>query len=299
MITATAVCRRLLALSAEEPRTGSVHSVFDHAVNLSLEGRFGLIGLIAEQKALTPFAVSVRTACPFPEAGVRAGMATEVESGRIRIPAAGLELDLFEADPVDLCVDSIEIRALAGQSGAAQAVLGNVLGAADAEASLAPLATDAGGNVYTRFLAPRLADLTSAVTACDAKAAARAAERFAGCGAGLTPSSDDLLTGYLSTLHLLARARDRASLAAVLREAACAAAKKTNRISATFLLQSGEGLVNQSIYELLSFIFQGAGEETIQAAAGRALAIGSTSGADMLTGIALALRHHDGGNEQW
>ena len=115
MMTATAVCRRLLSLSAEAPHTGSVHSVFDHAVNISLEGRFGLIGLIAEQKALTPFAVSVRTASPFPEAGVRADMAAEIEIGRIRIPGAHLELDLTKANPVDLCVDSIEIHAAAGQ----------------------------------------------------------------------------------------------------------------------------------------------------------------------------------------
>jgi len=299
MTTATAVCRRLLSLSVQEPLSGRVHSVFDHAVNLALEGRDGLIGLIAENRALTPYAVSVRTTCPFQETGVRADMAAAAESGRIRIPGAGLEIDLSAAEPVELCVNSIALRAVARRSETGERAVVHVLGRADAEASLAPLATGTGENVYARFLAPRFFDLAAAVGAEDTEAAVRAAERFAGCGAGLTPSSDDLLTGYLSTLHLFAREQSRASLTAVLQEAAIAAAKKTNRVSATFLLQSGEGLVNRRIYELLSSIFQGAGEETIEAAAGRVLAIGSTSGADMLTGVALALRHHDGGIEQW
>jgi len=299
MTTATAVCSRLLSLSVQEPLSGRVHSVFDHAVNLALEGRECLIGVIAENRALTPYAASVRTAYPFQKTGVRADAAAAVENGWVRIPDAGLEIDLRAAKPVELCVDRIALCSAAGRSETAICALARVLTGADAEWSLVPLATGAGQNVYTRFLAPRFSDLAAAVKREDAESAARAAERFAGCGAGLTPSSDDLLTGYLSTLHLFAREQSRASLTAVLQKAAIAAAKKTNRVSATFLLQSGEGLVNQRIYELLTSIFQGAGEEAITAAAGRVLAIGSTSGADMLTGIALALRLYNGGNTQW
>ena len=65
---AIAVCQRLLFLSQEEPLVGTVHSVFDHAANLEL-GQDGLIGLIAENKALTPFAMLVRTNAPFARTG--------------------------------------------------------------------------------------------------------------------------------------------------------------------------------------------------------------------------------------
>ena len=50
-MNATAVCKQLLALSRISPCSGAVHSVFDHAVNLALEGRYGLIGLIAQIQA--------------------------------------------------------------------------------------------------------------------------------------------------------------------------------------------------------------------------------------------------------
>lgn len=299
MMRAAAVCTRLLRLSREKTTHATVHSVFDHAVNLALEDRTGLIGMIAREKTLTPYAVSVRTDRPFSEAGVRAGMAAVAENGRVCIPEAGVGLDLDAAAPVDLGTSSIEITRTAGRNDAALNTILRALEGADTDTSLAPLATGRGGNVYTRFLAPRMEPLFAAVAAEDAAAAADAASRVAGCGAGLTPSSDDLLTGYLSVLFLLAREQGREALPAVLTGAARSAAQKTNRISASFLLQCGEELVNQSIYELLHAIFQGADETAMEAAAGRVLAVGSTSGADMLTGIVLALRYHDGGNEQW
>ncbi|MEZ4509452.1 MAG: hypothetical protein R2881_07440 [Eubacteriales bacterium] len=46
---ATAVCKRLLDLSLSRARSGTVHSVFDHAVNLEFGFR-GAIGLIASKK---------------------------------------------------------------------------------------------------------------------------------------------------------------------------------------------------------------------------------------------------------
>jgi len=73
------------------------------------------------------------------------------------------------------------------------------------------------------------------------------------------------------------------------------AADKTNRISATFLLQSGEGLVGSGLAELLRSIFSGNGGAAVQSAAKNVLSIGSTSGGDTLTGVWLALAHQAGG----
>ena len=286
---AIAVCQRLLTLSQNQPQSGTVHSVFDHAVNLEL-GLDGLAGLIAENKALTPYAVLARTSSPFAQTGVRAGMAVAISGGVLEIPQAGIRLDLTAARQMELCVDAIEILPSERSRAEHIAFLLDLLQAADAEASLAPLATGYGGNHYSKFLAPRFCDLSKAIEAENAVAAAKAAERFAGCGMGLTPSSDDLLCGYLATLRLLAREQKRANLPAVLTQAALAAANKTNRISATFLLQCGEGLVNLYSYDLFFAIFTHEDEEATRAAARRVLAIGSTSGADMLTGVALALQ---------
>lgn len=293
-MNASAVCGRLLALSYEQAYAGTVHSVFDHAVNLEIAQRFGLIGLIAEEKTLTPYAVSVRTSVPFTEAGIRAGMAAFIRQGHVTIPEAGIDLDLSVAYPVDLSVDSIESRC---EEEAADQLMERICAAlqgADGQSGLAPLVTG-GENTYTRFLKPRLGALFSAVSMGNDVAAIQSASRIAGCGMGLTPSSDDLLSGYLLTLRLLFRWQGRVSAWDTIPRIAQAAAKQTNRISATFLLHSGEGLANAAVYILLRAAGKPGETLTADRAIARILEIGSTSGADMLTGIALALRQHNGG----
>ena len=76
-----------------------------------------------------------------------------------------------------------------------------------------------------------------------------------------------------------------------------AAADRTNRISGTFLLHSGMALANAAICDLDRSIFTYMDIAAANRAIERVLAIGSTSGADMLTGIVLGLRQHIGGNE--
>ncbi len=294
---ATAACSRILPLAQQRPRFGTVHSVFDRAVNLEL-GEAGLIGLIAEDKTLTPYAVSVRTEQPFFEAGVRAGMAAHLENGTLRIPQAQIEIDLTHAAPVELCVDAIGLRGRAGERMLWEAICG-ALADADTQEGLAPLATGAQGNVYARFLTPRLERLCSAVEQGAQDEAVQAAAACAGCGMGLTPSSDDLLCGYFLTLHLLFRARGISGANAHIRRMARAAAARTNRISATFLLQSGDALANAALCALFEAAFTDLNGAAASRAIGRVLAIGSTSGADTLTGVALALRQHNGGNEAW
>ena len=283
---ATAVCKQLLTLSRMSSCYGTVHSVFDHAVNLELEGRYDFVGLIAQQKALTPYAVSVRIDSNFPSVGVRAGMAAAIHEGKVFIPQAGIELDLADANAIDLSLDSI---VWSGDDGMLCDRIIAALIEADAADSLAPLVTGQRGNVYTEFLKPRVQTLLNLDWYRDTDDFITAAGNIAGCGQGLTPSSDDLLTGYLATRYLLERDTCfRQSLA----QAALAAAEKTNRISATFLLQSGEGLANEAMIDL--FRLAGRVQDTGHAIR-RILAIGSSSGADMLTGIALALRQHNGG----
>jgi hypothetical protein len=296
---ATTVCSRLFALSREHTLLCAVHSVFDRAFNLEAEGREGLIGVMTREITLSPYAVSVRTERPFPETGIRAGMAAAICGGRITIPQAEIDLDLSCAAPVDLSCDSIEIMHMGAAVTMLRDRIAAALNGAQAIGSLAPLVTGAAGNTYTRFLAPRLERLYAAVITGSSEAAASAAGRVAGCGMGLTPSSDDLLAGYLTTLYLLFRLQGREHLRGIIPRMAQAAAERTNRVSATFLLHGGEGLANAAVYDLYRAAFQFLDEAAAGRAIERALAIGSTSGADMLTGVALALRLYYGGNAQW
>ena len=292
---ATAVCQRLFTLSQASGRIGTVHSVFDHAVNLEL-GEDWLIGLLAEQKALTPYAVSVRTNDSFAQT-VRAGMAAYLREGILSIPETGIALDLSCANAIDLSIDSIVLGNHLEALALLEKRISEALVGVDTEASLVPLVTGGEGNVYTRFLAPRLERLFSAIKLGAWDEAAQAAESCAGCGMGLTPSSDDLLCGYFTTLHLLYRANGNTSAKAHIQHMAQAAAAKTNRISASFLRESGMALANLAVCDLFRSIDPDPDSSTSTRAIARVLAIGSTSGADLLTGLVLALRQHIGGNE--
>ena len=294
-MNAAAVCQRLFALSQGQPRCGTVHSVFAHAVNLEF-GEPGLIGLIAQEKALTPYAVSVRTVLPLYQAGVRAGMAAYLREGMIDFPEARIEIDFSTAKRVDLQIDSIELCDTEQIKETLLEQIMTQLNTADAEAGLVSLVTGKTENHYTRFLRPRLETLFLAVSQGEYEKAARAAADCAGCGMGLTPSSDDLLSGYFATLHLLFRAQKRIEAKSHIRDMAQAAAEKTNRISATFLRQSGEALANDAICQLFRSVDAFPDTLLCARAIARVLAIGSTSGADMLTGTVLALRQNIEGN---
>jgi len=292
---ALAICRRLGLLIEAGALRGTVHSVFDHAVNLAFEDRLGLIGLIASERTLTPYAASVRAGAPFPGLGIQAGMTAALADGAAVFPEADIRLDLSGAERVDLSVDSIQPQGSVPPPRSRLPALLSVLCEGDAAQGLAPLVTQAPDNVYTRFLRSRFDRLTEAVAAGDADGAAEAAERVAGCGAGLTPSSDDLLAGYLLTLRVLANVGLARDARAFLPDMARRAAGKTNRISATFLLHSGEGLASEAMLALLSTILSDADDTAVGRSAGRVASIGSTSGGDMLAGMALAILHHDGG----
>lgn len=296
-LNSVAVCSRLLALSCKGSATGSVHSVFARAVNIALDGREGLIGIVSHEKGLLPYAVSARAGSPFDERGIRAGMAAALEHGRLLLPETGVSLDLAAAEPIDLSLDAIVASGGAEEWRAGAEAIRRVLANAGAEAEqgLLPLATGAKDNIYTAFLRPRIPELLEAADSGDAERAAAAAGRIAGCGAGLTPSSDDLLCGYFAAARLLNRLSGDAGRVALIPAMARRAADKTNRISATFLLQSGEGLAGSALLELLRSIFSGKDCAAIQNAAKKVLSIGSTSGGDTLTGVWLTLTHQAGG----
>jgi hypothetical protein len=114
---------------------------------------------------------------------------------------------------------------------------------------------------------------------------------------GLTPASDDFLCGYLSAYGVISKVVGRSEdrVLQLTRALAAAAAKHTGYISAAFLLQSGEGLIAESAFELLTSLFSDVPYPLILVNANRVASLGATSGLDTLTGIYLGIRHHLGG----
>jgi hypothetical protein len=124
--------------------------------------------------------------------------------------------------------------------------------------------------------------LCTALTARDNAAALRAANSLVGLGPGLTPSGDDYLLGLFAVLNLaggpcegwLRGGRDVLD---------ASSPHATHRISHVALVHAAHGRVRESIAALLQAVLHGAGDLGI--ALQRVLAIGSTSGADIVRGI--------------
>lgn len=278
---------------------GEVLSAFSHAVNLDTPA--GLVSVLTRARCLQPMGCVVEPAGSFPPGAFAPGMRARLTGRELRIGDA--EIALAGATPTDLSV-----RGALCPDGAAAAVepqkhrptlrpapLLTVLASGRGEDGLSALVTRCKSNVYADFLAPRLPRLFAAVAAGDAAEAGEAAARIAGCGVGLTPSSDDLLTGYMAMLHALSAIGVFGDVVPLTRAMAVRAAQKTNRISGAFLLQSGVGYVSEDVLRLLQLLCSDSDAQQIERAAARVAAFGSTSGSDMLTGIVLAIIHHDGG----
>ena len=278
---------------------GEVLSAFSHAVNLDTPA--GLVSVLTRARCLQPMGCVVEPAGSFEQGAFAPGMRARLTGRELRIGDA--EIALAGATPTDLSV-----RGALCPDGAAAAVepqkhrptlrpapLLTVLASGRGEDGLSALVTRCKSNVYADFLAPRLPRLFAAVAAGDAAEAGEAAARIAGCGVGLTPSSDDLLTGYMAMLHALSAIGVLGEIAPITHAIAARAAQKTNRISGAFLLQSGAGYVSEDVLRLLQLLCSDSDAQQIERAAARVAAFGSTSGSDMLTGIVLAIIHHDGG----
>jgi hypothetical protein len=130
--------------------------------------------------------------------------------------------------------------------------------------------------------------LEIAVASGDAGTAAAVAARIAGLGPGLTPSGDDGLAGVLafrSWAEVAGRWPGGARLRAAIREAAV---PRTTRLAGQLLAAAEHGHVAAPLAGLLTSLL--AQRSTFPPDLSGLLAIGATSGADLLGGVRLAGR---------
>lgn len=134
------------------------------------------------------------------------------------------------------------------------------------------------------LLAQHAAALGHALACGDVEEALAQGEALVGLGPGLTPSGDDVLLGLLAVLHLPGGPCE--PFADLGRQIVARAAHRTHAISLAALQAAAEGSVRARIIALLDAVTVGTREETL-AALRPVLAIGSTSGRDIVAGIVL------------
>lgn len=283
---ALSICSRLRARIKHCDMTATVHSVFDSAVNLQTDA--GLITLLCKNKGLMPYSVSV-DATSFETFGfipndtvIITNNVLYSQNNRILLESAvPIELDIPQADYIPAERWNIAVEKIT-----------ELLAEEKEPQGLSPLLFDDETlqNQFSRFIKPRLGELRRAAVQGDCEAAKKAAARFAGCGMGLTPSSDDLLCGYIVMLYMGAAGMtrgDKDGFLVMLQGMAGEAAQHTNLISGCLLRRCGEGLAGEALVQLLNYVNldQDDAMRELDGIIQRVAAFGHTSGRDILTGV--------------
>jgi hypothetical protein len=138
----------------------------------------------------------------------------------------------------------------------------------------------------SRIASASLQTLINSARRLDPDTAAPALTALIGLGAGLTPSGDDLLVGFLAGLWCsVGEDAERLAFLAKLGEAVIALSTRTNDISRTYLLHAARGKVSSRLLALAEALSRGEESARLLAAAEAAMQTGHTSGMDAVTGL--------------
>jgi len=183
--------------------------------------------------------------------------------------------------------------AVSCEAGSARALMA---GCRDLVAALAEVGTPDGFGTLLAELTPsfpldaaaaRARELASACAADDPAAAAAVATELLGLGPGLTPSGDDYVGGVFFARALLARAGacDGAAWRAAAALVLDGARGRTHPISIALLGDMLDGQAHAPLHDLARALAAGAPRDVALGAARRVVAIGHSSGWDMLAGF--------------
>jgi hypothetical protein len=253
------------AVQLRKPRSGWVHSVFTHAVNLQLGDELWTVVPRGGHDA----ALTVRLSDPVlpGDMGLRVRDPVWVRSGHVRAGQAVIDArsavrwvpQVYHADLLGLSERAVELEAAARDV---------------AWAGSWPLAEA----VAAALGSGRGSDLDDAV------------RQATGRGPGLTPAGDDVLVGFLAVLTSPVVAGGCEPVTARLRAAVAAALPTTTDISRALLRQASHGHVSRPVWDLTSALLSGNSAAVSAQARADVLAAGATSGGDTCAGLAAACR---------
>ena len=267
MTPLAALCgdERLLDAWRREGFAGAVHSVFDRVVNL-VDASGHLASLAVRSLDSAPNTLLV-DAASFGRPALRSGMSARARDAVLTIDEARFAVCFEHAAPwraqlPDYPDDDAQLLA-----------------------NLAAVRAQPQGDCPD-VLEPLARAICDALRHDDVDRARAQGRALLGLGPGLTPSGDDFLVGLFAVLNLanspchgLRRACD--GILAV-------AHARTNAISIAALREAARGRVRDSIQALLRELVGGRPPQLYRALA-RVLAIGATSGRDMVAGIVCGL----------
>ena len=264
---------------AAAPRSCRVLAAFPNSVYLDLGAHERVLAVLAADAVALPIGVRLALSSGSLRWGVRAGDTVLVGEGRIRLPGA----------------DVVAARLLR-----------------PSRVRAAPLAPAGADLPASGVLGELVRDVAAAAVA--GRPVRAGVLGLVGAGRGLTPSGDDALCGLLLVLAALGEQSAQRALAAI-SDAVRASLSRTTSISAALLVAASSGYAVPDVARLVTLLVGGGRDTTVGTTVGtlvgtadaaadaatsdasvvadlvtRVLAIGHTSGADLLAGVSGALQ---------
>jgi len=302
------ICVRLRAALFENKKPLQVHSVFTSAVNIIGQDIF--FSLLSSRHCLFPMSCMVSNMNSFKEYDLKEGMEVMVSEDGIFIPGANLLASLSNCKEQDLTFGNKITLFVPKDLSHKVEILKGLIEAKGSEIDFSTLITKKFRNPYADFIMKKLPEFNERIKKIDFRKSkslrrneieqlGRIVEGIAGCGIGLTPSSDDMLVGYMSSYlaDSIAKGYNRQEVYEVTSALGNEAYKRTNTISGAFLKQCGMGLLSEDMSKLMHTIYSDSDREMVKIQGQRIQNFGSTSGTDMLTGVVLAIVNLNGGDK--
>ncbi len=294
--------RPIQSLFLQEPRIGTVHSVFNKATNIIFDEI--LLSLLSDELPCMPNSVRLRsdvTAELLPN--LQPGMKVCIGNDTLVIPNCNFsfhlsDTPLWEPRP-DVTMYEWNRETVAQHS----RLLTQFLAKKQPQDGLAPLVGSLllqkppQETPLSRMARSKLRLLVQASWRQNIARIEEATLGLAGLGPGLTPSGDDVLGGFAAIMTLLSPqlSADSISRKHIASTIAAVAKPRTTKLSAVLLEFASRGEVSEQFGTLLLSLNLPTQEfETVQKATDRVLAFGASSGGDILLGMLLGLRALEG-----
>ena len=288
METADKICKRFHSYLLSGEYSGRVGSITGE--KLEIETAFGTVSIL-NAGALQPFSCFVSGIQPFTAMNLRPGMDAMLDKRGIDIPEGEFAVDVTLAEDVDLSIECMVNLFLPVDISIRARHIHRIVEqySANEDLSLLVIAPDKSPKLQPIRVA--LEELSQAFFEQDLAHIEQAAASCSGFGNGIVPASDALLCGYMACFSCLSYAlgRSRETVLNMTRAAASGAAANTNENGAAVLLQAGEGIVPEDVFQLLRSLFSDIPYTSLSAwgnRTGKAI-----NGVNVLVGISMAL--HD------
>jgi hypothetical protein len=205
MLLAKSIASDLIDTLTSKTVEGIVHSVFDQACNIQLDGN-SLVTLISSKLPNYPAAIKLditedQKLCSF---GFKVAMKAVINKDEIKIPEVRISIKLTGAkvwDSSPLFFRSTVSEEILNKN--IEKIRDLTLKYGEMEGIASILDGDKVANHYKDFIINSVKRLTRGISDFDYKEITEASKRLIGLGPGLTPAADDFLLGILASLYYI------------------------------------------------------------------------------------------------